>query len=259
MALKDEIKAGRKELMENGTIKDKLAYFFDYYTLHTIVVVVAVVAITSFIYQQVTKPDTILSALVLNVMSFDSDKDYVSEMNDGFMDYIGLDQKEYEFSTNSSLMYNMGGASTEGQYSDYEASQAIMVQIAAGAIDIVSSPLSAILDFGYGDMFVDLRTVLSDKDLTLYEPYFLYVDGVVIEQREAAFDSSDINANDIPCPDPTKPEEMEDPIPVFINVTECKDMANIYNYSTDILAVAIAGNAPNPERISDFLAYLFQK
>ena len=67
-----------------------------------------------------------------------------------------------------------------------------------------------------------------------------------------------VDPDEIPCPDPTKPEEMEKPIPVFIDVTSCEKMKNIYSYSPDTLAIAVAVNAPNPDRISDLLAYLFE-
>lgn len=257
MALRDEIKAGRKDLMENGTLKQKIAYFFDYYTWHTIIVAAILIFGITFIYQQVTKPDVVLNGLLLNVLSFE-EGDPVEDLGDGFMKYIDMDTKEYDISLNSSLMINMQNDSEQPQYSDYEASQAMIVQCSAGAVDFISSPLSAILDYGYGELFVDLGSVLSEEEMALYEPYFLYVDRAVIQQRNEAFDNNQ-NADDIPCPDPTKPDEMEDPIPVFIDVTKCEKMANIYSYSSDTLAVAVAVNAPNPERMSDFLAYLFEE
>ena len=255
MALRDEIKAARKDLVENGTPKEKIAYFFEYYTLHTVVIAAVLIFAISFIYQQVTKPDIVLNGLLLNVLSFEEGNP-VEDMGDGFMEYIDMNTKEYDISLNSSLMINMGDSSQQGQVSDYQASQAMMVQCAAGAVDFISSPLNAILDYGYGDLFVNLENVLSEEDLKKYEPYFLYVDLAVIDKKNEAIEN-DQNADEIPCPDPTKPEEMEKPIPVFIDVTKCEKMANIYSYSTDTLAIAIAVNAPNPDRMSDFLAYLF--
>ena len=87
MALRDEIKAGRKELMENGSLKDKIAYFFDYYTLHTVVIAAVLIFAISFIYQQVTKPDIVLNGLLLNVLSFE-EGDPVEDLRTGFMEYI---------------------------------------------------------------------------------------------------------------------------------------------------------------------------
>lgn len=256
MAISDEIKAARKELVENGTIKEKLAYFFDYYTIHTVAIAAILIFTVSFIYHQVTKPDVVLNGMLLNVLSFEQG-DPVEEMKSGFMDYIDMNTKEYDMSLNSSLIYKLGDDSGQTQMNDYQSSQAIMTLCSAGAIDFISSPLNSILEHGYGDLLVNLEDVLSEKDLAKYEPYFLYVDLAVVKQKAEAFDNN-INASDIPCPDPTKPEEMKQPIPIFIDVTKCEKMANIYDYSSDTIVVAVSVNAPNPDRISDFLAYLFE-
>lgn len=256
MALRDEIKAGRKELMENGTLKQKIAYFFDYYTLHTVVIAAVLIFAIIFIYQQVTKPDIVLNGIVLNVLPFD-EGDPVEDLRSGFLEYIDMDTKEYDMSLNTTLMLNMGAASQQGQVSDYEASQAMMVQCAAGTVDFISSPLTPILDFGYGEVFVNLEDVLTEEELETYKPYLLYVDLAIVDKKNEAIDN-DQNADEIPCPDPTKPEEMGKPIPVFIDVTSCEKMKNIYSYSPDTLAIAVAVNAPNPDRISDLLAYLFE-
>lgn len=256
MALRDEIKAGRKDLMENGTPKQKISYFFDYYTLHTVIIAAVIISITIFIYQQVTKPEVVLNGLLLNVISFD-EGDPVEDLRNGFMDYIGMNTKEYDMSLNTSLKIKMGDDSGQSLMDDYQFSQAMMAQCAAGTIDFISSPLNAIFDFGYGDTLVNLETVLNKEDIEKYKPYFLYVDEVVVKQKAEAFDNN-IDENEIPCPDPTKPEEMEKPIPVFIDVTQCEKMAKIYDYSEDTIVVAIPINTPNPDRISDLLAYLFE-
>lgn len=256
MALRDEIKAGRKDLMENGTLKQKIAYFFDYYTLHTVIIAAVIILATTFIYQQVTKPDVVLNGLLLNVFSFD-EGDPVGDLRNGFMDYIDMNTKEYDMSLNTSLMMKLGDDSGQSQMNDYQAAQAMMTQCAAGAVDFISSPLNAIFDYGYGDLLVNLETVLSKEDLEKYEPYFLYVDEAVVKQKAEAFDNN-IDANEIPCPDPTKPEEMKEPIPVFIDVTKCEKIADIYDYSEETIVVSVAVNAPNPDRISDLLAYLFE-
>ena len=256
MALRDEIKAGRRELMENGTLKEKIAYFFDYYTLHTVVIAAVLIFAVSFIYQQLTKPDIVLNGILLNIISFDKG-DPVEDLSDGFLEYLDMDSKEYDLSLNTTLMINMGSATQQAQVSDYEASQAMMVQCAAGAVDFISSPLTPILDYGYGELFVNLENVLTEEELETYKPYLLYVDLAVIDKKNEAIDN-DQNADKIANPDPTKPEEMEKPIPVFIDVTKCEKMKNIYAYSSDTLVMAVAVNTPNPDRISDFLTYLFE-
>ena len=213
MAIRDEIKAARKDLVENGTFKEKVAYFFDYYAIHTIVIAVILIFTVAFIYRQVTKPEIVFNGLLLNVLSFEEGNP-VEDLESGFMDYIDMNTKEYDFSVNSSLIYKLGDDSGQTQMNDYQSSQAIMTLCSAGAVDFISSPLE--------------------------------------------FDNN-IKANDIPCPDPTKPEEMKEPIPIFIDVSKCEKMANIYDYSSDTIVVAFAANAPNRDRFPDFLAYIFEE
>lgn len=257
MALRDEIKAGRKDLMENGTLKDKIAYFFDYYTLHTIAIVAVLIFVASFIYKQVTKPDIVLKGLVINAPSSDGENP-VEDLKNGFIEYINLDTEQYEMSLNSSLIIDTKSDPQQAQLKNYEVTQAIMAQCVAGSVDFMSAPLEAILDYAYGELCVNLNEVLSEEELEKYEPYFLYVDLAVVDQKNKAIDNNQYSY-EIPCPDPTKPEEMKEPIPVLIDVTTCEKMANIYNSASDTLAVAVAVNAPNPDRISDFLAYLFEE
>ena len=98
MALRDDIKAGREDLMKNGTLKQKIAYFFDYYTLHTVIIAAVIIFATLFIYQQVTKPDVVLNGLLLNASRFDEDNP-VEDLRNGFMDHIDMNIKEYDISS----------------------------------------------------------------------------------------------------------------------------------------------------------------
>ena len=103
MAIRDEIKAARKDLVENGTFKDKLAYFFDYYTIHTVVVAAILIFTVSFIYHQVTKPEVVLNGMLLNVLSFEDDN-LVDDLKTGFMEYIDMNTKEYDMANCRMLM-----------------------------------------------------------------------------------------------------------------------------------------------------------
>lgn len=257
MAMRDEIKAARKDLVENGTIKEKIAYFFDYYTIHTVVIVAILIFTIGYIHQQVTKPDMVFNGVLLNVLHFEEGNP-VEDLKSGFMEHIDMNTKEYDMSLNYSLKYKFGNEAQQSQLEDYQASQAVVAHCDAGVVDFISAPLSSFLEFGYGGLLVNLEDVLSEEDLEKYEPYFLYADLDVVKQKQEAWDNN-IKASDIPCPDPTKPEEMKQPIPVFIDVTKCEKMANIYDYYSDTVVIAITANAPNPDRISDFLAYLFEE
>ena len=49
MALMDEFKEERKSVLQNGTIKQKISYIWDYYKWHIIIPIIVVIALISFI------------------------------------------------------------------------------------------------------------------------------------------------------------------------------------------------------------------
>ena len=65
-----------------------------------------------------------------------------------------------------------------------------------------------------------------------------------------------VDAN-IQIPDPFKPESMEKPIPVGIDISNCKAFQSAYYFSGTTLYLGVAANAPRPELTKQFINYLF--
>ena len=82
----DEFKEERAA-MKNGTPKEKLTYFFDYYKWHVIVGVIAVIFAVTLIHQVATRKDTAFYALMLNVSAYNYMDD--SENANAFAEYAG--------------------------------------------------------------------------------------------------------------------------------------------------------------------------
>ena len=70
-------------------------------------------------------------------------------------------------------------------------------------------------------------------------------------EREDNFESFD----DIELPDSKKPEEMERPIPIFIDMEGNKKMSSVYG-NTRGLIIGVSVNAPNPETTVKFFKFL---
>ena len=250
MTEKERVKAQRKEYLENATFKQKLLYFWEYYKIHTIVVLLIVIIVSNFIYHKVTDPELILNGLFLNIYNTQSETS-ASDLGKEFLELQGIDTNEYNVSFNEGL-YLTGDDST-----DYETSQAVWVQCAAGAVDFIVSPEEHLLDYAYNEYFTDLTTVLSEEQIEKYKPYLLYIDGAVVEEIDKA--SEDLNnETEIVLPDCTRPEEMQEPIPVFIDMTKCEKLLEVYGSATDSLVFGILVNASAPELTIDFLDYLME-
>lgn len=250
MALKDEIKRERQAVAKYGTPEDKWNYFKDYYMVRTIAVIAVLVFAICFIYDTVTKPDIVLNGIFLNTFNFDERADSAAELEEEFTKHLKLTPEfEVAFSSNLTLTGNAA--------QDYQSSQAMSVQIAAGQLDFVVSPLNIILDYGYGGMLAGLNEVLTPEQMETYKPYFLYMDMAVYDARNEAADNGQ-DVKDVAIPDPTKPDTMEKPVPVLIDVSKCDKLASIYAYDFGTLAIGLSSTAPNPENICKFVDYLFQ-
>lgn len=250
MAIKDEIRRERQAVMKHGTPKDKWNYFKDYYLLRTIIVIVIIALATHFIYDTVTKPDIVLNGIFLNTFNFDKVDDSAAGLEEEFTKHLNL-SSEYEVSFSSNLTLTGNAAQ------DYQASQAMTVQIAAEQLDFVVSPLNIILDYGYGGMLAGLEEILTPEQMETYKPYFLYIDMAVYEVRDEAANNGE-DVNDIPLPDPTKPDTMEKPLPVLIDISKCEKLKSIYAYDFGTLTFGISSTAPHPDNICKFIDYLFQ-
>jgi len=256
VTIREQVKQQRKEVMKNGTPREKVAYFFDYYTLHLILAITIIVIAVSLIVNAVRKPEVVLSGIVLNVFNYEN-KDPVEDLGNDYLKQENLNSDKYKIDLNATLTYRVGNDSTL-QYHDIETSQAILTQCAAGSIDFMISPLNSVIEYANNGIFVNLEEVLSDEEFKLYEPYFLYVDQAVVEEKDKLVNDGG-NPDDIPTPDPTKPEEMKEPIPVLIDISGCKKVSDIYNYTDDTLAFGVTIKAPNSNRIPSFLEFLFKE
>lgn len=251
MALMDEFKEERENI-KNGTPKQKLAYFWEYYKWYVIIPVIIVSAIGWYIYHLVTTPDTILNGILINTHSIGNEEDSTTDIINKFYELQDIDTSEYSIDLNSSLSWVTGD---DAGTANYEATQALMAWIAAGQVDFITGDLDAMTEIAYKSYFVDLSEILTEEQYVLYEPYFLYIDQAVIEQRQNAFDS-DEDASEILIPDSTKPEEMEKPVPVMIDMSRSGKLMDIYNDSADTLVLSVTANAPHKELTLNFIDYL---
>lgn len=250
MTERERIKAERKEYFKTAPFSKKIEFFWEYYKIHTLIVLVLVIGVGYFIHHLVTAKDTVLSGMFLNAYSL-NDEVNVNDWGQEFLKLKEFDTEEYNVSFIDS--HTLTGNDT----TDREVEQAIWVQIGAGSIDFMVSPLDYVTDYAYQDYYCDLRTILSEEQIAKYEQYFLYVDGEVIKEINEL--SQDIDNNvDVALPDVTKPEEMENPIPVLIDLSQCEKITELYNGTYDSLVFGVLINAEFTDNAVEFLDYLME-
>lgn len=254
MAAMDEFKAER-DAVKNGPLKQRIEYFWDYHKWHVLIPLFIGIIIGVSIYQAVTKPETIVSGIVLNTYS-QSAYARANELNLAYLDKLGYDPKEYAVEFNTNLAYS--NDPEQGASMNYESLQAITAQTGAGVIDFMVADTETMVDFEYRAMFADLREVLTEEQLKAYEPYLLYIDRDILIQRQKYYEEN-FETSDLEFTDCRKPEEMKDPVPVFLDMSNCEKLTDIYEEKPESLALAVPNKAERIEALQDFLDYLYEE
>ncbi len=251
MALMDEFKEERKAVLENGTTKQKISYIWDYYKWHIMIPIIVVIALISYIVNIVTRPDIILNGVMLNIHNIESAGPGEILLPDFYKEQK-VDTKEEEINLNSSLHYSVDNLNT-----NYQTMQVLMAWLSADQLDFVTGDATSLTDLAYKDYFTDLRDYFTEDELAKYEPYFLYIDyDVFLKRAEMANNMEDVSG--IELPDCTKPEEMKNPIPVMIDMSQSKKLTEVYGETFDVLALGITVKETNKDMTLKFLEYLME-
>lgn len=250
MPVMDEFKKER-DAVKNGTPKQKLSYFIYYYKWYVIAAVLVVAAVVSMIRHYVNQKDIAFYACFLNSAKGENAEEYVQS----FADYAGIDTDTYAVCFDSSILINDPNENPETLEAS---SQKLMVYIAAGNLDVLLTDANSIKHYANAQLFCDMRDFLTPAQIKLYEPYFYYVDQTVVQELQESLTNPEQKY--IPdYPDPTKPEEMDQPIPVGIWIENPGALADNYAFLDGGLVLAVFPNAKNPEAASKFIDFLMQQ
>jgi hypothetical protein len=157
----------RQELTEKQKLMDmsakgRISYLWEYYRVPALVVV-AVIALSSYFIYEFIKPDIetqFYAAIINNSISDEVWEQYTTD----FTEYLELDPKTEDVLLNRNFYLNSSG--------DYAMNmqQALSTYIAAGEIDVVIAPESTFKEYAYFGFFekisnqipTDLYTSLTD-------------------------------------------------------------------------------------------------
>lgn len=232
------------ESIKTRTPKEKFEYLLYYYKWHAIGFLLFLLFLIHFIYSNVTAKEVALNGIFVNASTTpESLAAFKEDLNSKLL----IDTSEYEISFNTNLSYLTDN--TIG-YNNYELYQSLQVWYAAGELDFLTGNLEFMTTMAYQGFFVDLSKILTEEQYAFYEPYFHYIDKDILNH--------DYISENIILPDSTNPSVMKEPVPVFIDISNCNKLSLIYNYNTDNLFFGIMPNAPHMERAIIVLDYLME-
>ena len=253
MAVMDEFKEER-EALKNGTPKQKLTYFWYYYKWHVIISVIIIGMLVSFIYQYVNRKDTAFNTVLLNASLLDQMSSEQPDFIADFAEKEGIDLNTSDITFDTSIRI----VEDSMDETSVTSTQKLMVYVAANELDSMITDFDSFQKYANSSLFYDLRDILTEEQLQALEPYFYYVDREVVLAIEAAND--DLNTDYTPeYPDPLHPEEMQDPVPVGICLTRCKDLTDNYYFRGDGIVMGIYANAKHADTAVDLAEYLLSK
>jgi len=173
VSVNEEIREEQRKIKDKG-FKYKLKYFWDYYKIHTIVII-AVLVFGFFVIRDMVENNkpVYLDAIFANTTLLAGDTD--STIQSDYVEYMGIDLDEYnlyfDFSTQLSADYDTMTDLTMASQ------QKMMAMFAAEQVDIFCAPKGIIENFSVSEVFDDLTVtlpadLLSELNAQNYEFYY---------------------------------------------------------------------------------------
>jgi hypothetical protein len=238
------------------SFKKKVAYFWEYYRFHllgtVIFLVIAINIITSIANQ---KPYSFYG-MMLNAYELDN-----AQLQSDFGAFAGLDGQEAECYIDTQSMLDIESLD---QF-NIASIQRVLALVAVGDLDAFISDGPTFAYFAEGEIFMDLRTVLSPEEIARYEDLFLYIDQAELERRKEetnislddniATKSYEEKLSDLESR--RYPAEMADPIPVGIFVDEAAFIKATGVYPLYAPVYGISASSQRLETARLYLEFLF--
>lgn len=193
------------------SLKGKLSYFWDYYKIHTFVVLALIAMTALFIQQYRANKDFAFYAVLLNANPALIDSEAFSNE---FAEYAEIDTEEYRAYIDPSFTYSTTDFS---QYS-MASMEKLVVMIQAGEIDVIVADTAAFEPQAQNEHFLNLETVLPHDVLAKYKDQLYYTDAATFDLDDSlSSEETDLSALSI---DHRDPATMQQPIPVGICLPE---------------------------------------
>jgi hypothetical protein len=222
-SMHDEIREQNAKL-KGAPLKEKWAYFKEYYLVMTVVIIVIIAFVGYLGYTMLTAPkETAFTAFFFNDTGDSSDTTLI----DGFVDYMGIDTKKATCSIDATMNYT----DVESDYNSYLYIEKVMAEIAAKELDVIVGDEAAVDYYAKVECFSDITTILPDDLLEKFADKLYYA---------AVGDSGEI-------------------VPVGIYVTDAPKLIDNYYYVDKEAIMGFIVNSENTDNAIEFLRYIYME
>ena len=248
MTIRETIHAQWKA-MKDKPFKEKLSYFWDYYGIKTICILIAVAVVISFIVSIVTQKDSAYFGVFFGATANASSSAFLED----FANAAQINTKNYDVTIQSSLDVRMDQQITN---ETLEAMQSFAAMVAASMVDNFAADKDLFLYYCYVGYATDLRTVFTAEQLAELAEHLHYVDGELLQEQENAEEGLTFDYGQ--CPDSKKPELMQDPIPVGIDINAATEaFLESYSFASEETVIGICAGSARQDIAALFLQFAF--
>lgn len=231
--------------LKGKPLKEKVVHIVTYFWAPIAAVLFTVFVIASLIVTNANRKETALSFYCLNSMA---GQNPVQEYLDEFAVSQGVDLNECEVA----LLANANTYGTDDAVS-YANAEVFAAMVVAQELDLATGSIPILLQLAYNENFWDLSQLLDPEQIEANKDSLLYVDMVFLEEIKKLSILEDIP----PYPDPTKPEDMEQPIPFALLLPEDAEFTEL-SYPHMQAGIALVTTAPHEDLALTFLRQLMK-
>ncbi|MDE6602111.1 MAG: hypothetical protein K2K90_08100 [Lachnospiraceae bacterium] len=264
----EEIREQQKKAFATMSPKEKLAYFWDYYKVHTIAAIAVIAFVIAFISSYRSNKPIAFYAVLLNANAMEDNAATAAAWNEGFMEYAGIDPEAWQVNIDTSITLSADG----GDQYEVANRQKMAAMMHAGDIHAIVADTETFEGYARLEYFYDLTDTFTGDELAPYADLLYYTDGAAfdaetgdtLEEMEAAQEA--VYSQVI---DHSDPSFMEKPVAVGIRIPQTGNRladSGYYDYVFENgyafqgypseIVIGIPLSVENPELTLQFLDYL---
>ncbi|MBO4900155.1 MAG: hypothetical protein J5509_07675 [Lachnospiraceae bacterium] len=214
--------------MKGRPLSEKIAYFWEYYKIHTLVGATVLILVISLVHAWATSKDYILSIVMVNSIAAqidDIDTNWISDLNER----IEYDPKKYEIYLDTTMLLGQGSESANQEYANL---QKLAAMISAQSIDIFIADTESFERYAQNEYMYDLRNIYTEEELQKYSDILYYTDAATFSDYSSDVDPNAYPDQSVYIVDHHDPDSMKDPVPIgfFADDTTVVGSSGAYAY-----------------------------
>ena len=247
MTIKEYYRKAYKE-MRDKPFKEKLEYFWEYFKWEFLIGMLVLILLIQGVVTFVSDKEDVFAGAFITALYNAEEQGFLQD----YYEYTGLDTKKQE-----ALFYTNILLKADNSVSDSNNLYGIFAKILNHELDFLAgqSEPFGICAYHTSGLLGDLRNFMDEETLARYADRLYYIDGEVLKKLETELGEEKPKLENFP--DPRKPELMEEPIPIGIDVSDLKILNGRIYKQDAVTYIGIVSNTARPEKFMEFLDFLW--